>query len=323
MTFKTIPTILTISILIILIPIFLLTTQTTEITIVPPHNYPQKPLATHYVNNIYLDQEQLNLNNEVIQYQIIFHRNDTINISLQMILQQTGIDFQPMCSFLMLTDGNKSVFKNTTMFFLYDIPTGSIIDANILGKRISIGGKLFNRILSKTRFHIGSACYYTEDIKVKNNTVWFLTIAQLDNTHKEILATSIKSNYEGMEIIQTERTNDMGFYTCVNNDFDGKYFGFKFLPYLPFGFSIAKNLQKEITTTKGSIIYFSSIGHRKGQISIEIQNETFTNTNKRSATFIYCGNQTGTWKFSASGIGFPWKHFVTLFYIDIDPHMKQ
>ena len=320
--FRIIP-LLIIALIIVVLFLFITANQTKSINpLTIPEEKPLPPIS-QYSNNIYIDQEQLDLNNEAIQYQIIFHRNDTINISLKMTLQQTGLDFQPMCSFLMITDGNKSVFTNATMFFLSDVPTGAIIDTNIFGKRISIGGKLFNRILSKTRFHIGSSCYYTEDIRVKNNTVWFLTIAQLDNTHKEFLATSIKSNYEGMELIQTERTDRMGFYTSFNNDFDGKYFGFKFIPYLPFGFSIAKNLQKEITTTEGSIIYFSSIGHRKGQISIETQNETFTNTNKRSAAFIYCGNLTGTWKFSASGVGFPWKHVVCLFYADINPHIKS
>lgn len=126
-----------------------------------------------------------------------------------------------------------------------------------------------------------------------------------------------------MEITQIDRHNNMGFYTSINNDFDGKYFGFKFIPYLPFGLSIAKNLQKEITTTNGSIIYFNSAFHRKGQISIETQGETATNNKKNSASIIYCGNQTGTFKFSASGVGFPWKHFVTLFYVDINPHITK
>jgi len=225
----------------LIIPLFLIitTTQTKndgshtlskEIPLVPIQKY----------NAISIDQEQLDLNHEVIQYKIIFHKDDTVNVSLNMIVQQTGIDFEPMYSFIMITDGNKSIFKNSTLFYTMDVPVGSIIDTNLFGKRICIGGKLFNRLLMKTRAHIGSACYYTENIKVKNNTIWYLTIAQLDNAHKEILTIAIKSKYKEMEIVEIERNKNMNFYSSYDNDFEGRYFGFRLLPYLPFGFSIAK-----------------------------------------------------------------------------------
>ena len=307
----------------LIIPLFLITT-TTQTKNDGSHNLskeiPLVPIKKY--NTISIDQEQLDLNHEVIQYKIILHKDDTVNVSLNMIVQQTGIDFEPMYSFIMITDGNKSIFKNSTLFYTMDVPVGSIIDTNLFGKRICIGGKLFNRLLMKTRAHIGSACYYTENIKVKNNTIWYLTIAQFDNAHKEILTIAIKSKNKEMEIVEIERNKNMNFYSSYDNDFEGRYFGFRLLPYLPFGFSIAKNLKKEVTTTKGSIICFSSMFHRKAQLSMEIENETFTNANTRYATCVYCGNQTGTWKFSASGIGFPWKHLVYLFYIDIDPHFR-
>jgi hypothetical protein len=286
----------------------------------------EEETGTHSSHNaqdtIEIDQDDLQLNHEVIQYKVVFHSDDVVNVSFEMALQQTGQDFEPMSAFLMITDGNKSIFSDAKAFILFDIPTGTLIDLNVLGKRICVGGKLFNKLLMKTRFRIGSYSTRTEDSTVKNNTVWYITFAELGNRHQEMLHLKLKAKDDSMELVQLERNGKMDFFSSYTNDFEGRYFGSRFLPLLPFGFSVAKNLKKEITTTDGSIIYFGSVGHFKGKQTVEIGDEMYTDENSKYSFFAYYGNKTGTWRVTSSGIGFPWKHMVCFLYVDIDPHVR-
>jgi hypothetical protein len=242
-----------------------------------------------------------------------------------MILQQEAKDFEKMASLLILTNGTSSVFKKYNVIFLQDVPLGLIIDMTAVGHRISIGGRLFYKLLSFTNFRIGTFNQIFQNTNVKKGDVWYLTMAEYYNKPDEELKIAFKSLLllSSMELVQLDRHTNMNYYSAMDNEFEGRYFGFKF-PFLPFGFSIARNLEKEIKTSKGSVVYFCSIGHAKGKIEVSLpNNKTYVNTNKRMALFEYCGNQTGNWKFFASGVGFPWKHFVVLFYVDVDPHIKS
>lgn len=268
-----------------------------------------------------VEQDAMNLNHEVVQYRIVFHDDTMVNISVFMALQQTGEDYEQMCSFIMLTDGNRSVFGDEYQyFFINDVPSGSIVDLNVFGNRICIGGKIFCKVLQRTRFRIGSSVTHNEDVKALNNSVWYLTVAQLDNMHEEMLSVSLKATGECMEVQQIHRGDKMGFYTSVNNDFEGRYFGFR-LPLLPFGFSIARNLHKQITTTEGSVFIFSSIGHMFGRLTVAYDGDSYADDTRKHILLSHMGNMTGVFDFSASGIGFPWKHIVYLFYMDVNPYI--
>jgi hypothetical protein len=277
-----------------------------------------------YVDYLKIDQKNLSLDHEVIQFKIIFHENDTINVTTMMILQQTGKDFEPRACLLILTNGSSSIFDEEQVSLLYDVPFGLLFDATILGHRIAIGGRLFHKLLTFTRLRIGTSRQLYKNAEVKNGDVWYLTLAEFNSKPEEELKIVFRSltSSPSMELVQGDRHTDIGFYSALDSDFEGRYMGFK-LPFLPFGFSVAKNLHKEMVTSRGSVVYFCSVGHARGRIEVEApNNKTYVSVNDGIIIFSYAGNLTGTWNFSASGVGFPWKHMVVLFYADVDPHLQ-
>jgi hypothetical protein len=44
---------------------------------------------------------------------------------------------------------------------------------------------------------------------------------------------------------------------------------------------------------------------------------------KRIMEYAFLGNDTGTWRFTVKGWSFYFRMVVVLFYIDIDPHIKN
>jgi hypothetical protein len=283
----------------------------------------QKDIPFH--DNIIIDQNELQLKNEVIQYKVIFHKNDTINVTAFLMLQQTEKDFEPQACLLMLTNGTENIFENSNISFLFYIPSALLFDMTVFGYRIALGGKLFFRFLNHTRIRIGVTKHLSNIVRVKNGDIWYLTIAEFNCKPGKKITVTFKSlsSSSSIELIQMERHMDIGLDSALDNDFEGRYIGCK-LPFLPFGFSIADNLHKEIVTSRGSIVYFSSMGHLKGKIKVEApNNNTYINDNNKIAIFSYLGNWTGNWNFFASGIGFPWKHNVILFYADVNPYVKN
>jgi len=280
---------------------------------------------TNYSSTITLDEKDLRLDHEVIQFTVLFHENDIINVTtLQMILR-LGKDVEPQANMLILTNGSRSVFHKSNVSFLYYVPSALLFDATILGHRIAIGGRLFFNLLNLTRFRVGVAQALSSEISVKKGDVWYLTMSVVNPKPGEELRVVLRSLSMAlsMELNQTVRSPDVGFYSALDNDFNGRYFGVK-LPLLPFGFSFADNLQKKILTVRGSVVYFCSVGHRNGRMKIEApNNKTYLNENGGLSVFSYCGNWAGTWNFTASGLGFPWKHNVMLFYADINPYLSQ
>lgn len=279
--------------------------------------------TANYTSHIALDQKDLKLDHEVIQFKIIFHEKDTINVSVQLAIEE--MFREPTACLMMITNGSTSIFGNTTVLSFSYLPTGTIVDTTIFHYRFIFGGKLFHKLLSFTRFRIGQAVKLSKNVQVQSGDVWFLTMVELNSKLGEELKVAFRSlmSFSSMELVQLNRSSNLGFFSSLDNDFEGIYMGFK-IPFLPFGFSIAHNLHKEVILLKGGLINFASVGHRKGKITVEMPNgKIYTNPNKMVAIFSYCGNQTGTWKFSASGWGFPWKHVVVLFYIDVDPHIKS
>jgi len=279
----------------------------------------------HGSYQVVIDQKQLQLHHEVVQYQVVFHENDTINVSAVMALQQLGTDLTPQASLFILSNGTASIVEKSTVSFLFHVPSALFFDATVLRHRFAFGGRFFFKLLNLTRFRIGASLAKYEEVPVKKGDIWFLTIAVFASKPGEVLTIVFRSlsSSLSMELVETERHTNIGFYSALDSDFEGRYVGFK-LPLLPFGFSRADDLCKEVTTSKGSLLYFCSVGHVKGRLKVEAPNQKFyLNTNDNMAVFSYCGNLTGRWNFSASGFGFPWKHLVFLFYVDVDPHIRM
>ncbi len=282
------------------------------------------PKDENFSTSISFDQRELQLDHEVVQFKIIFHENDSINISSFIKIEQSGRGLEPQACLLILTNGSTSIFEKTNVTFLYYVPSAILFDVTIFGHRIAFGGQLFYKLLNRTRFRIGIMNEQHKEVNVKNSEAWYLTIAEFNRKPGTVLTIKIRSLSSSpiIELIQTERHSNIGFFSALDNDFEGRYIGLR-LPLLPFGFSIANNLHKEVTTSLGSVIYFCSVGHAKGRIKVEApHNRTYLNLNNRIALFSYYGDWNGTWNFFASGVGFPWKHYVILFYADINPHLK-
>jgi hypothetical protein len=277
-----------------------------------------------YDSYLKIDQKNLSLNHEVMQFKIIFHENDTINVTTMMILQQTGKDFEPQGCLLILSNGNSGIFDEEEVSLLYDVPFGVLFDATFLGHRLAIGGRMFHALLTFTRLRIGTLRQLFKDVEVKKGDVWYLTLAEFNRKPEEELKIVFRSLTESpsMELVQLDRHSDIGFYSALDSDFEGRYIGFK-LPFLPFGFSVANHLHTEVVTSRGSVVYFCSVGHSRGRIEVKMpDNKTYVSVQEKIIVFSYAGNLTGVWNFSASGVGFPWKHMVVLFYADVDPHLQ-
>jgi hypothetical protein len=266
---------------------------------------------------IEITQKDMQLNHEVIQYKIVFHNDDTINVSIHLLLENKNI--QKKVFFLILTDGNKSILPaQTDMLYLSYVPM-TTIDVTTRNNRFSVGQRLINTILQKGRFGLEKTL--KEDRSVKKNDTWYLTIATLTSAEGDITVTlTSQSKSQSMELLQMERHSKLELYSAYDNDFSGTYVGMKLFF---FGCSYAKNLNKCIETTSGSIIHFVSGGHFRGDITVQQPDGTITSNNNRfAATYTYHGNTTGQWSFSANGWSILWKHGITLFFIDIDPHFR-
>ena len=273
-----------------------------------------------YLSFFNFSQKTLNLDHEFIQYKIKFYENSTINYNY--FLRFFIKEIHPHYYMIIFTNGSKGIMKREINGKFYDapilgygmIPGNIFIDIN-LGKFHVGFGKLLFKILP-----IGNTDGIKGNIEVKSGAEWYLTLGVYHKSRDETFFISIESEKPCFEVIKFDRSNKIEYLSAAYNDFSGFYTGIKIFS---FGISYARNIAKTITTTKGSIIEFSSSGHLKGNINVYAPDgNQFTNNNAKLASFHYFGNQTGTWKFSSSGFGFPRKHMVSLFYIDADPHIQ-
>ena len=264
---------------------------------------------------IELTQTDMQLDHEVIQYKIIFHEKERINVSIHLFLRQTGMENKVF--FLMLTDGNKSILPNQVdMLYLSYVPMG-LIDITTKNSRFIVGQHLVKRILQQLQ--IGMEKTIKADRAVMKNDAWYLTIAALTPAEGDI-TVKLSSLHESMECIQLERHTNLELYTAYDTDFSGTYLGMKFFL---FGCSYAKNLARHIETTTGSILHFASGGHSRGKITVQHPDGSISSNDDRFlATYTYHGNETGHWGFTANGWSLRWKYGITLFVIDNDPHFR-
>ncbi len=272
-----------------------------------------EPDTETYESSIEIHQSHLCLDHEVIQYKFLFHDNATVTVDARVayIIR----DLKPVAYLFYLTDGEKRL---TNFSYCTHVPTGTILDITTRRNHFKIGGRLLYRLIN-----IGRDVPIDKTFSVASGDEWYLTIGVYRSIKEEEIFFKLKSNKPCIEIIPLERHDKIGYFSSWNNDFSGTYIGFK-LPFLPFGFSFADSLEKEITTTRGTIVSFLSVAHLKGKIVVRLPEGSFySNSDRWSAGFSYEGNNTGTWAFKASGIGFPWKHIVMLFYADVNPHIQS
>jgi len=271
-----------------------------------------------FISNYNFSQKSLQLDKEFVQYKIKFYENTTVDY--EYFLKFRVKDLHPLYYFIVFTDGKKGVMRRKIDGKFYEapiighsiIPSGIIFDINFNRIHLSIGKLLF-KILP-----VGNIDSIKGNVEVKAGTEWFLTVGVLHRTLDESLYVSLKTENKCFEVIKLDRSSNMGYLTPLHNDFSGFYFGIKIFSH---GFSYAKDISKKIITKNGSIIRLSSTGHLKGYIEVKDPDGRKYNKNTgKLASFQYYGNKTGEWEFSSSGVGFPWKHIISLFYMDVDPH---
>ena len=310
--------IITLGIAVICIAPLIITNQDSMEECQKVDNSLQNENKTDYLSSFNFSQKTLRLNHEFVQYKIKFYKNTTVEYKY--FLKFRVKDLHPLYYFIMFTDGKKGVMKRKMGGKNYEapiighsiIPSGILLDINFGKLHMSVGKLLFKLL------PIGNIDSIKGTADVTAGTEWFLTVGIYHQSDEETFYISLKSEEECFEIINLDRSNRIEYLTSIQNEFSGFYCGIKFLSH---GFSYARNLMKTITTKKGSIIRFSSVGHLKGQINVESPDgKSYMKDTRKLASFQYIGNLTGEWKLSSSGFGFPWKHIVSIFYIDVDPH---
>jgi hypothetical protein len=270
--------------------------------------------STQYTNDLELNQEKLQLQKEVVQYEITFHHNDTVNVSLYMYVSY--VDTIITSNYFLLSDGVKPIMVPRSRWYVperkYEIITPRV--------RISIGKFWLLTMMNngKGKYRIGSSCNDSGRFDVHSGDTWYLTLAVPTSSVKSGYNVTFKSTYSSMEINQLTRHGNLGFYAANYNQFSGKYYAFK-LSILG-GCSIC-NIHKEVTTRNGSIIDFYVAAHRKGSMVVTQPNgEEISDNKKGFMHYWFIGNETGNWKFSFKGWSLYFRIAALLLYIDIDPH---
>ena len=270
-----------------------------------------------YSNHVEFNQDGLQLQNEVIQFEIKFQNDDVVDISTYMFVSY--VDETITSIYYILTDGNKPLLEPRGLWFIPERKY-SIITPKI---RLSIGKFWFINILNngKSKIKIGSSYNTSGHFDVKAGDSWYLTLAVPTTAEKSGFSITLTSLYNSMEVKQLKRHSNIGLYSAKYNQFSGKYYACKLL--ILGGFSLC-DVSKEITTKDGSIIEIYFGGHRKGNMMVGTPDGKEMWFNKeRAMRYSYWGNESGIWRFSVKGWSIYFRMVVVLLYIDIDPHLKN
>jgi len=278
---------------------------------------PEEISAENLTTNLFeLNQYDLQLNHEVVQYEIKFQQNDTVNISMGMFVRY--IDETIVSEYFLLTDGEKPLMEPRSLWYVperkYSIVTPRI--------RLSIGRFWIVKLLNdkEGKVQVGSGYKESKDFDVHVGDIWHLTFAVPTSAVKSGFLVTLKSSKSSMKVNQTIRHGNVGLYSATYNQFDGKYYSLKLS--LLGGFSVC-NVSKEISVKDGSIVSMFVAGHRKGSVAVSLPNgEKEQRDTKGSIMYSYLGNETGTWKFEVKGWSLYFRIQVVLLYIDIDPHIR-
>jgi hypothetical protein len=270
-----------------------------------------------YSNQVEFNQDSLQLQNEVVQFEIKFNTDDAVDVSTYMYVSY--VDETITSVYYILTDGNKPLLDPRGLWFVPERKY-SIITPKI---RLSIGKFRFIKILNdgNSKIKIGSSYDISRHFDVKAGDSWYLTIAVPTTAEKSGYSITLTTLYNSMEVKQLKRHNNIGLYSANYNQFSGKYYACKLL--ILGGFSLCA-VSKEITTKDGSIIEMYVGGHRKGNMMVYTPEDKEIFFNKeRAMRYSYWGNESGTWRFSVKGWSIYFRVEVVLLYIDIDPHVQH
>lgn len=262
-----------------------------------------------YTNHIEFNQDDLQLKKEVIQFKILFHQDDIIDVTSQVAVLY--VDETITSVYCLLTNGEKPLLMPQCQWYVperkYLFMTPRI--------RISVGKYWIAKFLSDK---IGSANNKSGQFEVHAGESWYLTIAVPTASQKMGFFVGLTSLNDSMEVVELVRHENLGFFVASYNQFSGRYYAVKL--GVVFGGSIC-NVFKEITVRDGSVFHMYVAAHRNAYMDVDVPNKEQRHFNKdRIMAYVFLGNDSGTWKFAVKGWSFYFRMVVVLFYIDIDPH---
>ena len=268
---------------------------------------PPAPKPT-YLNNKVFSQSTEQLNGEVVQYKITFHDNDIVNYKMDISYNLVGKG--NVFYLIYLTDGNFTVTSHLSGENL-----GRLFDITTFRKHRSLGGKTSSSIGETSASDI---------ITVKNNTVWYLTIA-VARSINESLSVAFETEKESMEINSIGRTDAVTLVSAVDADYkDGKFFG-RYKGYSIFGIGLSHcNIYKEIPVSNGGIMCVDMFNYVDGEMEIGnsfgYRHQNFRPDNSSilmSTTYI---NSVEYWFITAQNYAVGKKSSVLAFVVDVNPY---
>ena len=269
-----------------------------------------------YAKRLEFDQQDLQLQKEVVQYKIEFHQDGIVNVSVRMFVRY--IDKTITSEYFLLTDGEKPLLAPSPLEYIperkYVVVTPRI--------QLSMGRFLLLKLLNdRGKLAMGASENVSHDFLVHDGDCWYLTMAVPTTADQGMFSVIFKSTNESMESTLLTRHGKVGFYAANYNQFSGKYYSLK-LSFLG-GFSVC-NVNKEASTTTGSIITLTAAGHRRGSMTVQLPNGTEMQSNQEGIiVFNYIGNRSGTWRMWVKGWSVYFRMFVSFLYIDIDPKCSE
>lgn len=268
--------------------------------------------STSYTNHVEFNNDDLQLKEEVVQFKITFHQNETVDVSVKIAAMY--VDETITCVYCLLTDGENPILEPKCITF---IPERRFL---LLTPKIRVSiGKLWIAKLFPDK--IGQPNNDSQQFDVQAADTWYLTLAVPTSSEKSYFSVVFHSVNDSMEITQLTRHGNVGLSTPTFRQFSGKYYAIKV--GLLVGGSFC-DIFKEVIVKDGSVFHLVVAGHRKGTVSISPpKGAKIQIDEKRIMTFIFLGNISGTWKFSVKGWSIFYRMAVLLLYIDIDPHVKN
>lgn len=268
-------------------------------------------------NTIEFNQDSLQLQKEVVQFEIMFHQDDVVDVSLYMFVSY--VDETITSEYFLLTDGERPLLEPKGIWYIPERKY-SIITPRI---RLSVGKFLLVKMLNdrQGKIMIGSSYNDSGRFAVHSGDTWYLTLAIPTSSEKSGYSVVFNSLYDSMEVNQLTRHGNVDLYSANYNQFSGKYYAVK-LGVLG-GISVC-DVNKEITIKNGSIINIYVAGHRRGAMTVHLPTGEETRLDdKGSMRYAFLGNETGIWRFTVKGWSLYFMMIVVLLYIDINPHTNN
>ncbi len=264
-----------------------------------------------YTNYLDFNQDNLQLKKEVVQFKIMFHQDDVVDVQSKLVVLY--VDETITSVYCLLTNGEKPLLMPQGLWYIperkYLLVTPKI--------RISVGKLLFPKLFPDS---IGSADEESGHFDVQAGESWYLTLAVPTPAQEMGFSVVISSLNDSMEVTELTRHGNVGLYCAAFNQFQGRYYSLKL--HVLFGGSVC-NVFKEITVKEGSLFHLWIAAHRKGTLDVSLPTGEQRHFDQEGImVYMFLGNDTGTWKFAVKGWSFYYRMVVLLLSIDIDPHCR-